>query len=179
MTGAVNDAGQFYDNGDFFFNGLTVDQLQLIANDDSYREQFLDTLQQYFQLELAPLEKYNTALNTNLLLRGNYDVDAHNRFSAQVQGRCLGSGFRPAFTVAYNGCFYDKLDVCVSYTMMPQSYDNIGLGISGRLFKTCNIYLATNNVIGFFNPLNTSAMNVQAGIVFVLHPEDKINEYNE
>ena len=95
------------------------------------------------------MEKYTTPLNTNLMLRGNYDLDANNRFSAQVQGRFYGSGFRPALTFAYNGYFYEKLDVCVTYTMMPNSYDNIGLGISGRLFKTCNIYLTTNNVIGF------------------------------
>lgn len=177
VKSAVNDAGQFYDNGDFLFNGLEWDQLEQITSDGIYREQFLDTLKQYFQLEYAPLEKYNTALHTNLLLRGNYDLDAHNRFSAQVQGRFLGSGFRPAFTLAYNGYFYEKLDVCVTYTIMPHSYDNIGLGISGRLFKTCNIYLTTNNVIGLFAPLNASGMNVQCGIVFTLRPEDKNNEY--
>ena len=177
LNGSIHDAGQFYDNGGFLFNGMDIDQLQSVIADESYRELFLDTLQQYFQLEFAPMEKYNTALNTNLLLRGNYDLDAHNRFSAQVQGRFLGSGFRPAFTLAYNGNFFEKLDVCATYTIMPNSYDNIGLGISGRLFKTCNIYLTTNNVIGFFSPMNLSGMNVQAGIVFVLRPEDKNNEY--
>ena len=177
VKSAVNNVGQFYDNGDFLFNGLEWSQLEQISSDGTYREQFLDTLKQYFQVEYAPLEKYNTALHTNLMLRGNYDLDAHNRFSAQVQGRFLGSGFRPAFTLAYNGYFYEKLDVCVTYTIMPHSYDNIGLGISGRLFKTCNIYLTTNNVIGLFAPLNASGMNVQAGIVFVLRPEDKNNEY--
>ena len=177
MTGTLNDVGQFYDNEDFFFDGLDVDQLQLITSDEQYRELFLDTLKQYFQLEFAPLEKYNTALNANLLLRGNYDLDAHNRFSLQAQGRILGSGFRPAVTLAYNGYFYDKLDVCVTYTVMPHSYDNIGLGIGGRLWKTCQIYLTTNNVICLFNPLNTSAMGVRMGLVFVLRPEDKNTEY--
>ena len=177
MTGKINDMGQFYDNDDFLFSGLDWEQIQLISSDLTYREQFLDTLKQYFQLEFAPLEKYNTALNTNLLLRGNYDLDAHNRFSAQVQGCFLGSGFRPALTLAYNGYFYEKLDVCVTYTMMPHSYDNIGLGLSGRLFKTCNIYVTTNNVLGFFKPLNTSGMNARVGIVFTLRPEDKNTEY--
>lgn len=177
MTSKVNDEGQFYDNGDFLFTGLDVDQLQLIISDESYKEKFLDTLKQYFRLEFAPLEKYNTGLNTNLLLRGNYDLDAHNRFSAQVQGCFLGSGFRPAVTLAYNGYFYDKLDVCVNYTMMPHSYDNIGLGIAGRLWKTCQIYLTTNNVLSFFKPLNTSGLNARVGVVFVLRPEDKNNEY--
>lgn len=167
VTGQVNDAGQFYDNGDFLFNGLDVDQLQLIASDDAYRELFLDTLKQYFQLELAPLEKYTTMLNANVMLRGNYDITPCHRFSIQAQGRFLSSGFRPALTLAYCGSFWNNVNVCATYTMMPHSFDNIGLGFSWMI-GTCNMYLTTNNVLGFFKPLNTSAMNAQVGIVFNL-----------
>ena len=167
MMSQLNDVGQFYDNGSFLFSGLDWEQIQLISSDESYSEQFLDTLQQYFQLEFAPLQKYNTALNINLLLRGNYDLDDQNRFSAQVQGCFLGSGFRPALTLAYCGSFYNNLNVCATYTMMPHSYDNIGFGISAMI-ETCNIYLTTNNLFGFFKPLNTSRFNAQVGIVFNL-----------
>ena len=167
MTSQLNDAGQFYDNGSFLFSGLDWEQIQLISSDEWYREQFLDTLPQYFQLEFATLQKYNTVLNTNLLLRGNYDFDDHNRISAQVQGCFLGSGFRPALTLAYCGSFYDNLNVCATYTAMPHSYDNIGLGISAMI-ETCNIYLTTNNLFGLFKPLNTSAFNAHVGIVFNL-----------
>lgn len=167
MTGQVNDAGQYYDNGDFLYDGLDVNQLQSLFSDEWYRERFLDTLQQYFQVEFSPLDKYNTALNTSLLLRGNYDLDARNRFSAQVQGRFMGSGFRPALTLAYCGSFWNNLNVCATYTMMPHSYDNIGLGVSAMI-ETCNIYLTTNNLIGLFTPLNMSAFNAQVGIVFNL-----------
>ena len=55
MQSRVNDAGQFYDNGDFLYNGMDIDELQLITSDDGYREQFFDTLQRYFQLEFAPM----------------------------------------------------------------------------------------------------------------------------
>ena len=167
MTSQLNDVGQFYDNGSFLFSGLDWEQIQLISSDESYREQFLDTLRQYFQLEFSPLEKYNTDLNTNFLLRGNYDLDDQNRFSAQVQGCFLGSGFRPALTVAYCGSFYDNLNVCATYTMMPHSYDNIGFGISAMI-ETCNIYLTTNNLFGLFKPMNASRFNAQVGIVFNL-----------
>ena len=110
---------------------------------------------------------YNTALNTNFLFRANYDLDANNRFSAQVQERFLGGGFSPAFTVAYCGSFFDNLNVCATYTVMPHSYDNLGLGVSAMI-ETCNIYLTTNNLIGLFKPLNTSTFNAQVGIVFNL-----------
>lgn len=167
MSGQVNDMGHFYDNGDFLFEGLNVDEVQRILSDDNYRKHFLDTLQRYFQVGFSPMDKYTTALNTNLLLRGNYDLDARNRFSAQVQGRFLGSGFRPALTLAYCGSFWNNFNVCATYTMMPHSYDNIGLGVSAMI-ETCNIYLTTNNLIGLFKPLNTSAFNAQVGIVFNL-----------
>jgi hypothetical protein len=176
MTGNVHDEGQFYDNGDFLFNGIGIDKLGLIASDDYYRERFLDSLKQYFQLEFAPMEKYNTPLNTNLLLRGNYDINAHHRFSAQVQGCFMGSGFRPAVTVAYCGSFFNNLNVCATYTAMPQSFDNIGLGFSWMM-GTCNVYLTTNNLLGFFKPLNTSASNAQVGVVFNLwQPEKRVVE---
>lgn len=171
MAGKVNDAGQFYDDGDFLFDGLDWQQIQLISSDTAYRKAFLDTVQQYFRLEYTPFEKYNTALNTNLLLRGNYDLNEHHRFSAQVQGCFLRSGFRPALTLAYCGTFWDNLNVCATYTMMPGSYANFGLGLSAMI-ATCNIYLTTNNLIGLFNPLNAKGFNAQVGIVFNLFRED-------
>jgi len=167
MTGDINDAGQFYDNGDFLYDGVDVDQMQLILSDKDYREQFMDTLKQYFQVEFDQMGKYNTMLNTNLMFRTNYDLNPCNRFSAQVQGRFLGSGFRPALTLAYCGSFWNNLNVCATYTIMPHSYDNIGLGLSWMI-ATCNIYLTTNNLLGCFKPLNASSFNAQVGIVFNL-----------
>lgn len=172
MTSNINDAGQFYDNGSFLFNGLDFDQVQMIVNDDYYRERFMDTLQQYFQTEFNPTKGYATMLNMNILLRGNYDLDAHNRFSLQAQGRFLGSGFRPSATLAYSGSFFNMLDVCATYTVMPGSFDNIGLGVAGN-FGSFHIYLATSNVIGLFKPMNASAFGAQAGIVFNLRQAEK------
>lgn len=172
VNGNIHDAGQFYDDGSFFYEGMDVDQLQRIFSDDMYREQFLDTLQQYFQLDFSKAESYNTMLNTNVLLRGNYDIDPNNRFSIQMQGSFMGSGFRPAFTVAYSGSFNDMLDVCAAYTIMPNSYDNIGLGLAGN-FGTFHIYATSSNILGCFKPLNASGMNAQVGVVFNLWQPEK------
>ena len=176
MKGQVNDAGQFYDDGDFLFEGMDADQLQRIISDDWYREQFFDTLRQYFKVDLGVSKAYNTMLNTNVLLRAYVDVNPYNRFSAQVQGTFYNSGFRPALTLAYSGSFFNKIDVCATYTMMKESYDNIGLGLAFNL-GTFHIYAASNNVIGLFKPLNTSGLNAQFGIVFNLWtPERKISK---
>ena len=171
LRGNINDSGQFYDDGSFFFEGLDVEQLQRIISDEHYRELFFDTLRDYFRIDSENLGAYKTSLRTNLMLRGNYDIDMQNRVSAQVQGCFREDGFRPAMTLAYSGSFYDMLDVCATYTMMRGSYTNIGLGLGGK-FGTFHIYAATNNIFGVFNPLNTKNFNLQAGIVFNFTEDD-------
>lgn len=165
LNSTINDVGDLYDNGAIQFDGLDFDELQMIASDDAYRELFIDTMMQYFGLGFEGCQAYNTMLNTNILLRGYYDLTSQSRFSAQFQSCFRESGIRPAMTFAYNGSFNHRFDVCVTYTMMKNSFDNIGLGVAGN-FGTLHIYLTTSNLFGFFNPLNTSLFNAQAGIVF-------------
>ena len=165
LNSHVADAGQYYDDGSFLFQGMDLDQIQLIASDEMYRERFLDTLQQYFQLDFEEGVAYNTMLNGNCLIRGYYDVTPSNRFAAQVQGQWGGGGFRPAVTLAYCGTFWNCLSVCATYTATRNSFNNFGLGIGARL-GVFHIYVATNNIKGFINPLNSNGFNAQAGIVF-------------
>jgi hypothetical protein len=167
VTSRIADVGQYYDEGSFFFEGMDVEQIQLIASDESYRDLFLDTLQQYFQLDFDNDQAYNTMLNTNCLVRGYFDITPSNRFTAQLQGQWTGSNFRPAATVAYCGTFWNCLSLCATYTATRNSYDNFGLGIGARL-GVCHVYVATNNIKGFIDPLNSTRMNAQAGIVFHL-----------
>lgn len=171
LKGSVNDAGSMYDGGAWQFNGIEINELQRIISDEYYRELFMDTLKQYFQLEFSPAEKYTTMLNTNVLLRGYYDFDSQNRVSLQAQGCFRGNGFSPAATLAYSGSFFGMLDVCATYTAMKGSYTNFGVGLAGN-FGVFHIYAATNNILGIFNPLTSSGFNAQAGIVFNLREED-------
>lgn len=165
LEGQVEDVGQFYDNGSFLFTGLDSDELELIMNEEDYRDAFSDSLKMYFPTEFQVADKYFTRLNANALLRGYYDIDGMNRFIVQAQGMFYESGFRPAVTVAYNGTFFNTIDVCATYTIAPGSYDNLGLGLAFKL-GTFHIYATTNNLIGCFKPFNTGSMNAQVGIVF-------------
>ena len=83
----------------------------------------------------------------------------------------MGSGFRPAMTLAYSGSFFRMFDVCATYTMMRGSYANIGAGLAGN-FGIFQIYATTNNVLGFFDPTNGQTLNAQVGVVFNLFKSD-------
>ena len=100
-----------------------------------------------------------------MMVRGYYDLTPQHRFSAQLMGYNMGLGMKPAMTLAYTGSFVNKYDVVATYTMMPGSYDNIGIGLSAN-FGGFLIYVASNNILGFFNPANISQVNAQFGISF-------------
>jgi hypothetical protein len=108
INGGVEDAGPFYDNGSFVFNGLTTEQLEGILDDPSYLKKYGDTLMRYFDLNAVGLKGYTSGLNTTMMVRGYYDLTPEHRFSAQLTGYASGIGFRPAMTLAYTGSFAEK-----------------------------------------------------------------------
>ena len=165
FVGEINDGGSYYDNGAFVFTGLTNEQIQAMADDDHLAEHLMDSLAGYFSLTPQNMAGYTTGLYANLMVRGYYDLDAHNRFSAQFMGYNMGLGMKPAMTLAYTGSFKEQYDLVATYTMMPGSFDNLGIGLSAN-FGGLLMYVATNNIFGFFNPANRTNLNVQFGISF-------------
>ena len=165
LEGGIQDGGSFYQNGGFHFAGITNEQVSGMLSDPQYLNKLVDSLSNYLQLNPQNLVKYTSGLNGNMMVRGYYDLTPEHRFSAQFTGYNLGLGVKPAFTMAYTGSFAEKYDVVATYTMMPGSCDNIGIGLSAN-FGGLLLYIASNNVFGFFNPANRSMLHAQFGISF-------------
>lgn len=161
----IENAGSYYQNGAFVFQGLTSSQVNDIINGNGDISGYIDTLIRYFNVGTEVMSGYTSGLNTTMMVRGYYDLTPHHRFSAQLTGYASGVGFRPAMTLAYVGSFRNMFDVVTTYTMMKGSYGNLGLGLSANLGGSL-FYIASNNVLGFFNPANTSNLNIQFGISF-------------
>lgn len=161
----LQDGGSFYQDGALVFPGLTSDQLHGILTESDYLEKLMDSISGYYQLSVNPLTKNTTGLQTNFMVRGYYNLTPEHRFTAQFAGYNYGLGIKPAVTLAYTGSFSDKYDVVATYTMMNGRYDNIGIGLSAN-FGGILLYLASNNIIGFFNPANSSQLNIQFGLSF-------------
>lgn len=174
FTGELQDNGSFYDNGAFVFSGLTPEQVNGIINDPNYVSALADSLAGYLNVSPNNIVGYTSSLYTNLMLRGYYDLTPEHRFSAQFTGYNVGLGMKPAFTLAYTGSFAEKYDVVATYTMMPGGIDNLGVGLSANLGGML-IYVATNNLFGFFNPANRSMLNAQFGISFTSDPAEKVS----
>lgn len=159
------DGGSFYEDGAIVFSGLNTDQLHGLLNDSTYASALLDSLSGYYKLSVNSLGRYTTGLNANFMVRGYFDLTPNHRFTAQFTGYNMGLGIKPAMTLAYTGSFLGKYDVVATYTMMAGRYDNIGIGLSAN-FGGILLYVASNNVLAFFNPANRSQVNAQLGISF-------------
>ena len=131
---------------------------------DEYRNNLLDSLKEYFPYNM---EEYTTTtyLSAKFSAEFYYQINPKHRFSAFFQGRMVRNNFYHRITFAYNGHFGKVLDLCGTYSMMPDSYANFGIGLGLRL-GFVYLYLATDNILGYIAPLNTSNVNTQLGIVF-------------
>lgn len=177
LTGRLSEDGQYYEEDALAFNGIDADHLKLFFSDKEYRRAVMDTLSDCFDFQTVNTGEYYTKLPTSFLVRGSFDLNECNRFIAQFQGCFRGDGFRPAFTVAYNGCFFNKIDLSGTCTMMKGSLLTLGMGI-GFKFGAFQMYAATSNLFNL-NVGGQKVRNYQAGIVFTIGQVEKNNNHKD
>lgn len=163
FSAGLNESSTMVDDGALVFEGLTAEQVEALMNDPDFMGGMIDTLKNVYKVSIEELASYSTGINTNMMVRGYFDLTPSHRFSAQLTGYNMGLGMKPAMTLAYTGTFGKKYDVVATYTMMKGSFDNIGIGLSAN-FGGILLYVATNNFLGFFNPANRTQLNAQFGI---------------
>lgn len=164
MSSNTGDSGSMYNDGSFTFSGLTPSQIQALMDGQGVSG-MLDTIAKYFPLDVVPTDKYSTALTPRVVLQADYEFAKHHRVSAATQFRFTKNFFQPSLTLAYDGCFFNTIDVCVAYTIQRHSYDNLGVGL-GLNLGVLNIYAGTQNIIAAFSVRNASQLTATAGFVF-------------
>ena len=164
LSSSPDNAGGLYNDGSLTFSGLSQSEIQSLMNGESVLG-MLDTLAQYFPLDIAPTGRYMTALTPRVVLQADYEFAKYHRVSAATQFRFAKNYFQPSLTLAYDGLFFNSIDVCVAYTIQRHSYDNLGVGLGFNL-GYLNIYAGTQNIIAAFSVKNASQLTATAGIVF-------------
>lgn len=164
MTSQLNDAGPYYNDGSLVFSGLTEEELQVLI-DGGNAQELLDTLAYYFPLDVHATDGYVAPIPARVALQADYEFAKGQRVSAAAQLRFASHYVQPSLTIAYDGCFFNMIDVCVAYTMQRRSFDNLGIGLGFNL-GYLNIYFGTQNLISALNYRNCSRLTATAGLVF-------------
>jgi hypothetical protein len=157
---------------DYEFSGFTTDQfINFLQNGVTIN---LDSIVNH-NFILAERAPYNTMLTSKIMLDGYFDLTPLNRFIIQFKGFIMGKAFLPQFTIAYNGTFFNMIDVVVSYSMMRKSFANLGVGLGFRL-GPAHLYMGTDNVLAPINLFNASKISATFGLLVDLPFKEKVKE---
>lgn len=163
----VADGGKYYKDGGFCFggfniNGASSDTSSIFSRLGDATEEFIDSLSNYFPLT-ATSNNYISPTYAKIYLSGYYKIDKNNTLSVMFRGDVVGKSFVPSITLAYSGNFFNMLDVIVTNSIIDKSFFHLGLGL-GLRFTGFQMYIATDNIVSNFTPLNASLLNLQMGM---------------
>jgi len=134
----------------------------------------------------SEINSYITMLTSKIMIDCYFDLTPSNRFILQGKGYILGKNFLPQLTLAYNGTFYNAIDVVVSYSMMKKSFANLGIGLGFRM-GPAHLYFGTDNVLAAFskntkdviapvNLFNASRVDFTFGLLVDFPFKEKVKE---
>lgn len=149
------------------FNGVDFDNF---FNDSAGFENALqnlaDSLIDRLSLDQTH-ESYRRSLYTQFYLGGNYHFTKSHHAGVLVYGNFHQRRLHPGLTVSWNSKFTRMLSVSASYTMINNTFNNIGLGftLSGGPFQ---FHIISDNIINAFVPEKGRMINVRWGMGFAI-----------
>lgn len=111
-------------------------------------------------------EAFSMNIPTKIYLGGTYAINNH--FNVGLVDRIYKSGTisQNTLTLSANAMFGDFFGLTGSYSMIGQTYNNLGLGFTLRL-GILQLYVVDDNVLAFADPAKAQIANVRFGLNFL------------
>ncbi|MFO7878871.1 MAG: DUF5723 family protein [Bacteroidales bacterium] len=147
-------------DGTFNFRGIEVDFFESDEEFEESMEEFEDSVINIFAPN-AEDNSYTTWLPTDVYLGGKYHFHDMLDFGALYRMEFYRKSLMHSFTVSANSDLTDWATAHLSYSMMDNKYNNIGLGITLR-GAFLQYYLVTDNLLALM-PQSTRNVNIRMG----------------
>jgi hypothetical protein len=165
------------DGSTFNFSGIDIDDFILKKNvdssDNSSLQRVLDSLGDAFSLE-EKSEAYRSNLIAQIYIGGSYQLYEKGKAGVLIQNEYFKGKLNPSLTLSYNHKFNKWFHATASYTVINNSYNNVGGGIMVHPGPV-QLYVVADNILGAIQPQNARHMQVRAGINLVFG-KGKIND---
>jgi len=150
--------GTYFYDGYNFQPSLTGDKELIAQNNDSLKGSVINVFYPSLQSE-----SYTSFLTPKLYLGGTFTITEKIRTGALLRVAFFQHDYHPSLTLSGNFRISKWLETVASYSMMHNSYTNIGLGfaIKGKWFQT---YMITDNIFGSIWPQSTRNVNLRMGL---------------
>jgi hypothetical protein len=149
--GGINwqkDVKIFSSQGSFTYEGLDI--AQALTGDSVSFEQALDTLAQIFDFQQTT-GTYSTSLPTTVYLTGSYQLSNMWSVGAVLSGAFQPERFEPVAAIFGKAEIGPWLRVGASYTVVQETFDNLGLS-ANLCLGPAQLYVLSDNVIALFQP---------------------------
>ncbi len=149
--------------GRFEFSGADAD----LSDDEPLSEDFFDNLQDslFKALEFDTIagQSYSRSLSPRMFLGGTYSFNEKHSVGVLLQSRFFDGSMYNNYSVNYVGRVSNAFQYTVSYSIINNTFNNVGAGISARLGPV-QLYLVSDNVFHMVFPSNLQTTNLRVGL---------------
>ncbi len=177
--GAINwktDGHEFSQNGSFTWTGADWSQSGN-SNDPNYEEiedvfeDLSDSIADQFRVSNLT-GSYSVGLPTKIYLGGTHQLNKKVNVGALSRTEIFNGKVQSSLTFSANARFFKNLSTSLSYSVVNNSYNNIGFGLSTKLGPT-QFYVVSDNVMAAIKPNSAHLANIRFGINFLFGCKDK------
>ncbi|NQV03217.1 MAG: hypothetical protein HQ542_11260 [Bacteroidia bacterium] len=149
---------------EFIYDGLNLNDFMAISDDlDSFGKMVTDSILDLAHIDSVFDEPYVSWLPVRYNLGGSYSINDQHYFNLLLNGISWNHQFFPALSLAYYYSYKKFLGIMVSYNIFNNQYTNIGGGI-GITGGPVQLYILSDNILGFFSYRKTNNSSIQFGI---------------
>lgn len=155
-----NNTYNYHSKGEYTFEGVDVSTL---LNEDSIDFQStIDTLQEVFGFQESR-NAYTTALPAKAYVSGSYKITDFFKVGGLLYLERSAGGIRPAYSLNASANFRNIVAGGLTYTIVNNTYNNIGLHLNVKLGPV-QLFAVTDNIVSAFKPYDSHNMNARVGI---------------
>ena len=171
LSGSIIDMGfirwknnviNIIQDGELEFTGLDVSSALDKDEDASFAEELMDEIDSTFTLSDRS-DAYIKSIGTKLYVGGTYKLNENVSFGLLSRSQVTQKKFRQAVTLSANVYVLKAISASLSYSIMNNSYSNIGLGL-GLRGGPVQFYLISDGIPGMFLPHKTHSTNFHFGL---------------
>ena len=150
-------------DAEFTYSGIDINSY---SNDSmSYEDALqdvLDTLSSSLHVDTVH-SSYQTTLPVQVYAGGTYLLNEKNNVGLLLYGQFYNKKIHPAATISFNKLIWKGLNLAVSYTIVNNTYNNLGFGFALNDYDV-QLFAVTDNVLGVIFPQRAKNVSLRAGI---------------
>jgi hypothetical protein len=112
-------------------------------------------------------DPYVSFLPAQLILGGSYRHNTHVSLGMVVRNMLVNRRITSSFTASVNANFLDRFQGSLSWSWLNNTSMNVGAGLA-YTGRGVQVYAVSDNMLGFFSPLNTRTLNFRFGMNLML-----------